>query len=87
MAIWNPWRGCHKKSEGCINCYIHRANFRKGINTKIKAAMMLCIIAAPHYLFQITLQRISLVRFLPRKIKIQSSEVSVSCCLLIDRSS
>jgi protein gp37 len=35
MAIWNPWRGCHKKSEGCDNCYIHRANARKGINTDI----------------------------------------------------
>lgn len=33
MAVWNPWRGCHKKSEGCKNCYIHRANARKGINT------------------------------------------------------
>ncbi|QVK16883.1 DUF5131 family protein [Mycoplasmatota bacterium] len=35
MAAWNPWRGCHKKSEGCKNCYIHRANSRKGINTDI----------------------------------------------------
>ncbi|MDF2587566.1 MAG: hypothetical protein K0S41_1407 [Anaerocolumna sp.] len=35
MAVWNPWRGCHKKSEGCANCYIHRANARKGINTDI----------------------------------------------------
>ncbi len=35
MAMWNPWRGCHKKSEGCDNCYIHRANKRKGINTDI----------------------------------------------------
>ncbi len=35
MAVWNPWRGCHKKSEGCSNCYIHRANSRKGIDTDI----------------------------------------------------
>jgi protein gp37 len=35
MAVWNPWKGCHKKSEGCENCYIHRANARKGINTDI----------------------------------------------------
>ncbi|WP_066498199.1 DUF5131 family protein [Abyssisolibacter fermentans] len=35
MTVWNPWRGCHKKSEGCLNCYIHRANARKGINTDI----------------------------------------------------
>lgn len=20
--IWNPWHGCHKKSEGCQNCYM-----------------------------------------------------------------
>lgn len=33
MSIWNPWRGCHKKSEGCLNCYIHRADSRKGIVT------------------------------------------------------
>lgn len=35
MAVWNPWKGCHKKSEGCKNCYIHRANARKGIDTDI----------------------------------------------------
>lgn len=35
MAVWNPWRGCHKKSEGCQNCYIHRANAGKGIDTDI----------------------------------------------------
>ncbi|BCJ93190.1 hypothetical protein acsn021_07590 [Anaerocolumna cellulosilytica] len=33
MAVWNPWKGCHKKSDGCANCYIHRANDRKGIDT------------------------------------------------------
>ncbi len=21
---WNPWHGCHKKSEGCLNCYMFR---------------------------------------------------------------
>ena len=35
MSIWNPWTGCHKKSEGCDNCYIHRANARKGIDTDL----------------------------------------------------
>jgi phage gp37Gp68 protein len=24
MAIWNPWHGCHKKSTGCLNCYMFR---------------------------------------------------------------
>ena len=24
MAIWNTWHGCHKKSAGCLNCYMFR---------------------------------------------------------------
>ena len=24
MSIWNPWHGCHKKSQGCLNCYMFR---------------------------------------------------------------
>ena len=20
--IWNPWHGCKKYSEGCLNCYM-----------------------------------------------------------------
>lgn len=24
MSIWNPWHGCHKKSSGCLNCYMFR---------------------------------------------------------------
>ena len=24
MAIWNPWHGCHKTSEGCLHCYMFR---------------------------------------------------------------
>lgn len=22
--VWNPWHGCHKKSAGCLNCYMFR---------------------------------------------------------------
>lgn len=33
MAMWNPWRGCHKYSEGCRFCYIHKGDKRKGICT------------------------------------------------------
>lgn len=33
MAMWNPWRGCHKFSEGCQHCYIHKGDARKGIQT------------------------------------------------------
>lgn len=33
MTLYNPWRGCHKISEGCKNCYIHSGDSRKGIDT------------------------------------------------------
>lgn len=33
MAIWNPWTGCIKCSEGCKYCYIHKSNIRKNIDT------------------------------------------------------
>jgi len=29
-ATWNPWRGCHKVSEGCRNCYMYRLMKRWG---------------------------------------------------------
>lgn len=33
MAMWNPWRGCRKYSEGCRYCYIHKGDFRRGVDT------------------------------------------------------
>ena len=33
MAMWNPWRGCHRKSEGCKYCYIHKGDSKKGVDT------------------------------------------------------
>ena len=33
MAIWNPWRGCRKCSEGCLYCYIHKGDIKRNINT------------------------------------------------------
>lgn len=33
MAMWNPWRGCHRYSDGCKFCYIHQAGRRRGMNT------------------------------------------------------
>lgn len=33
MALWNPWRGCHKHSEGCRYCYIHKGDARRGVDT------------------------------------------------------
>jgi protein gp37 len=29
-ATWNPWRGCHKVSQGCKNCYMFRDQERYG---------------------------------------------------------
>lgn len=33
MTMWNPWRGCHKCSEGCKFCYIHKGDFKRGVDT------------------------------------------------------
>lgn len=33
MAMWNPWRGCHKYSEGCKYCYIHKGDAKREVNT------------------------------------------------------
>lgn len=30
QATWNPWRGCHKVSAGCKNCYMFRDQTRYG---------------------------------------------------------
>lgn len=33
MAMWNPWRGCHRHSEGCKYCYIHKGDAKRGVDT------------------------------------------------------
>lgn len=33
MGMWSPWRGCHKHSEGCKYCYIHKGDRKRGIDT------------------------------------------------------
>lgn len=33
MSMWNPWRGCKKCSEGCLYCYIHKGDAKRGIDT------------------------------------------------------
>ena len=33
MAMWNPWRGCKKCSEGCLHCYIHKGDTKRGVDT------------------------------------------------------
>ncbi len=35
MAFWSPWRGCHKHSEGCKYCYIHKGDYKRGVDTNI----------------------------------------------------
>ena len=40
LAIWNPWHGCHKKSAGCLNCYMFRrdAMYEKDSNVVEKTS-------------------------------------------------
>ncbi len=33
MAMWNPWRGCKKCSDGCFHCYIHKGDAKRNVNT------------------------------------------------------
>lgn len=33
MTVWNPWRGCHRYSEGCQYCYIHKGDAKRNVNT------------------------------------------------------
>lgn len=33
--MWNPWRGCHKYSEGCKFCYIHKGDWKRGVDTNM----------------------------------------------------
>lgn len=33
MFAWNPWRGCKKCSTGCLNCYIHKGDAKRGVDT------------------------------------------------------
>lgn len=33
MAMWSPWRGCHRYSEGCKYCYIHKGDAKRGVET------------------------------------------------------
>ena len=33
MSMWNPWRGCKKCSDGCLHCYIHKGDAKRGVDT------------------------------------------------------
>ncbi|MBQ4165798.1 MAG: DUF5131 family protein [Oscillospiraceae bacterium] len=32
-VIWNPWHGCHRCSDGCKYCYIHKGDAKRGVDT------------------------------------------------------
>ena len=34
MARWDPWRGCRRCSEGCLHCYIHKGDAKRGVDTE-----------------------------------------------------
>lgn len=36
MAMWTPWRGCNKYSEGCKYCYIHKGDAKREKNEAFK---------------------------------------------------
>lgn len=35
MAVWNPWRGCRKCSDGCLHCYIHKGDAKRKMDTNL----------------------------------------------------
>lgn len=35
MAFWEPWRGCHRCSDGCKFCYIHKGDAKRGVDTDL----------------------------------------------------
>lgn len=35
MPMWDPWRGCHRYSEGCKFCYIHKGDAKRGVDTNL----------------------------------------------------
>lgn len=34
-ALWNPWHGCHKLSEGCMHCYVYRGDARREVDSSV----------------------------------------------------
>lgn len=34
MAMWEPWHGCHRCSEGCRFCYIHKGDAKRGVDAE-----------------------------------------------------
>lgn len=34
-ALWNPWHGCHKLSEGCRHCYVYRGDAHREVDSSV----------------------------------------------------
>lgn len=51
MAMWSPWRGCRRYSEGCKYCYIHKGDYKKG-NYKMKAGQMVYLCFQTDFLIE-----------------------------------
>ena len=52
-SMWSPWRGCHRCSDGCLHCYIHKGDAKRGVNTdeiiKTKDLMKQAMLAGIDY--------------------------------------
>lgn len=33
--FWSLWHGCHRKSEGCLHCYVYRRDSSNGIDSNL----------------------------------------------------
>lgn len=33
MAMWSPWRGGHRYSEGCRHCYVYKGDSKRNVDT------------------------------------------------------
>lgn len=47
-ATWNPWRGCHRVSPGCLNCYMYAGMRRFGNDPKSVVRAADVTFNAPH---------------------------------------
>ena len=34
-SSWDPWRGCRKCSTGCLHCYMHKGDAKRGVDTSV----------------------------------------------------
>ena len=51
--IWNPWHGCHKKSAGCLNCYMFRRDSLYDKDSNIVSKTKDCYLYHTNYLVKL----------------------------------